>query len=121
MNDQTSRNPYSNWPAGSLALISKLCIGPNRKKIRYMSREEPQNDQDSGWILFSGEEPMPLKPSDFVPTSLTVFIREDSSLEKPLRAPVGTEWTRKPPEDVWLRIIGDDVVNDEGRVVGRAK
>ena len=86
-----------------------------------MRRDEPKSAQDSGWMLFSGEEKTPLNPADFVATALAAFIRDDPTLEKPFQAPVGTEWTRKPPKDVWLRIIGDDVVDDQGRVVGHAK
>ena len=72
-------------------------------------------------MFFSGEEDQPLHPAKFVITALPLFIRDDPSLESPLSAPVGTEWTRKAPEDVWLRIVGDNVVDQRGLVVGHAQ
>ena len=96
-------------------------MGPSRKRVRYLKRDEPQFPQDSGWMLFSGEEAQPLNPADFTPTALRAFVREDPSLEKPCASAIGTEWTRRPPEDVWLRIVADDVVDDEGRVIGKAR
>lgn len=116
-----AENPCSGWPDGSIAFASKLCIGPNRKRVRFMRRDEPKSAKDSGWVLFSGGEKTPLNPADFVATALPAFIRDDPTLEMPFRAPVGTEWTRKSPEDAWLRIVGDDVVDDQGCVVGKAK
>ena len=114
-------NPFSGWPPGSIAFVSKLCIGPNRKKVRFMRRDEPRSAQDSGWTLYSGDERTPVDPADFVATALPAFIRDDLTLERPFEARVGTEWTRRPPEDVWLRIMGDDVVDEHGSVVGQAK
>ena len=72
-------------------------------------------------MFFSGEEDQPLHPAKFVITALPLFIRDDPSLESPLSAPVGTEWPRKAPEDVWLRIVGDNVVDQRGLVVGHAQ
>jgi hypothetical protein len=118
---RASENPYGGWPAGSIAFVSKLCIGPDRKKVRFMRRDQPRSAQDSGWTLFSREERMRLNPADFVATALPAFIRDDPPLEKPFQTPVSTEWTRKPPEDVWLRIVGGDVVGDQGQVVGHAR
>ena len=40
-----------------LVLATKLCIGPDRHKVRFMLREEPNNPKDSGWVFFSGLEP----------------------------------------------------------------
>ena len=96
-------------------------MGPERRKVRFLSREKSQFPQDSGWLLCSGEEGQPLNPADFVPTALVAYVREDPSLEEPLKAPIGSEWTRKEPEDVWLRVVGDDVVDDSGKKVGSTR
>ena len=114
-------NPFADWPVGSLAFVSKLCMGPSRVKVRYLKRDHPRFPQDSGWMLFSGDEPEPLSPADFVPTALAAFVRDDPSLAEPFESPIGAEWTRRAPEDVWLRIVGDEVVDREGRVVGKAR
>ncbi|MBI2510693.1 MAG: DUF2185 domain-containing protein [Opitutae bacterium] len=112
---------YAKSADASLAWVSTACIGPERKKVRFMRRDEAKFRQDSGWMLFSGEEEQPLHPAAFVITALPLFVRDDPSLEGPLRASVGTEWTRKAPEDVWLRIVGDEVVDQSGVVVGHAQ
>jgi hypothetical protein len=112
---------YAKAPASSLAWVSTDCVGPERKKVRFMRRDAPKFRQDSGWMFFSGEEEQPLDPAKFVITALPLFIRDDPTLESPLSAAVGTEWTRKAPDDVWLRIVGDRVVDQDGTVVGHAR
>ena len=67
-------NPFADWPIGSLALVSKFCIGPSRKKVRYLKRDAPRFPQDSGWMLFSGDGAQPLNPADFVPTAVRAFL-----------------------------------------------
>ena len=49
-----------------LVMATKMCVGPERLKVRFILREEPNNPTDSGWVFFSGFEPegYKLAPSD---------------------------------------------------------
>jgi hypothetical protein len=111
---------YRDWPDSSLAIASAECIGPERTPVRFMRRDEPRFRQDSGWSLFSGSESDAFAddPSNFKPVLLSRYVELDPSLASVVAQPVGTEWTRKPPEDWWYQIISDKVVDSSGHVVG---
>lgn len=39
-----------------LVMVTKMCVGPDRSRVRFIMREEPHNPTDSGWVFFSGLE-----------------------------------------------------------------
>lgn len=44
----------SGFPIGYV-MASRL-VADERRKVRWMYREEPDNDKDSGWRMFCGDE-----------------------------------------------------------------
>jgi hypothetical protein len=106
----------------TVAFASDLCIGPNRKPVRYMRRDDCSLTlkNHTRWILFSGEESAEefRDPSRFKRVFLPSFIREDTSLAPLVDSPVGAEWTRSKAENIWRRIVNDQVIDDDGKVIG---
>jgi len=38
------------------AVLASRLVAVDRKKVRFIYREEPDNEYDSGWRVFAGEE-----------------------------------------------------------------
>jgi hypothetical protein len=111
---------YTNWPLASIALVSSMCVGPERKRVRYMHRMPPRFKQESGWILYCGEESDDFADDwqNFKRVVLSSCIEDDASLASVLESAIGSEWTRKAPEDIWRRIIDGKVIDENGQVIG---
>ena len=104
---------------GLLAVVSKLCIGPNRLPVRHAEREEPNNVSDSGWILRSGNE-TPEYADDsgnYALVPLNLMVGTDRSLDILHEQPVGTELTRKDAAEPWRWIIDGKIVDEDGRII----
>jgi hypothetical protein len=105
---------------GELAVISSLCIGPDRIPVMHGKRDTPNNVSDSGWILSSGEEAPEFlaDSSNYKLVPLERMIAAEPTLA-PLRdMPVGTEITRKLVTEPWRYIAGVKVTDEDGRIVG---
>ena len=89
-----------------LVLATKLCIGPDRHKVRFMLREEPNNPKDSGWVFFSGLEPEGYNENhdNFIICPLNSFIELEPSIEPLINSPVGSAWERPTDDNGWLKI-----------------
>ena len=89
-----------------LVMATKLCIGPDRNKVRFIVREEPNNPADSGWMFFSGLEPEGYNdnPENFVICPLSQFVEIAPSIEPYLNSPVGFAWERPTDEGGWLKV-----------------
>ena len=87
-----------------LCLFSKRLLPPKREKIRFMHRQEPMNEQDSGWQFYSGFEPEVIGPEDLVLCPLDRVCELDPSVKALLGAPVGAAWERLPETEVWERV-----------------
>ena len=104
---------------GLLVVCSKLCIGPDRLPVRHAVREEIKNVADSGWILASGTESPTFgsNPKNYVMVPLNRMVETDASLKILYEQPVGTELTRKDLTEAWRWIVGDKVVDEDGKVI----
>ena len=105
---------------GELAVISSLCIGPDRIPIMHGKRDTPNNVSDSGWTLSSCKETPEFlaDASNYKLVPLERMIAADPTLA-PLRdMPLGSEITRKLVTEPWRFIVGDKVVDDDGKPVG---
>jgi hypothetical protein len=120
--EEPLRPGHSFSPDQTVAFASDLCIGSDRTPVRYMRRDAAflTLRNHTGWILFSGEESAEQfrDPSRVKQVSLPSFIREDPSLGPLIDSPVGTEWTRSRTENIWRRIVNDQVVDEDGNVIG---
>lgn len=81
-------------PAGG-AFASNLVV-KGRKKIRFMYRERPDNDYDSGWRFFSGQEDQVYadNPSNFAIYALTTIAEIDPDIVPFLGSPAPCAFER---------------------------
>ena len=105
-----------------VALASKLCVGPNRKPVMNMKREdirEPDKTDLTGWIMFSGAEDSEFMsdPANFVRVSLPSYIKEDPSMGFVVDLPVGAEVVRNQKEMRWRRVIDNKVYDSDATVL----
>ena len=105
---------------GPLAVVSSMCIGPDRLPVMHASREAPNNISDSGWILSSGQESKEFAAAsdNFKLVPLERMIDTDSTLAQLRELPVGAEITRREVSEPWRFIVDDRVVDEDGKVVG---
>jgi len=108
---------------GPVAFVSSMCIGPKRLPVMHGTRDKPHNVSDSGWILSSGEESKQFAadPDNYKMVPLERMIDDDRTLG-PLRdLPIGTEITRRDVSEPWRFIVNDQVLDDDGKVVGEPR
>ena len=105
---------------GPLAIVSCMCIGPARLPVMHAMRGKPNNVSDSGWILDSGRESREFAadPGNYKLVPLERMIDTDATLA-PLRDwPLGTEITRLEVLKPWRFIVNEQVVDEDGKIVG---
>jgi hypothetical protein len=91
-----------------LVLATGQVTGPNRRPICFAFRTEPNNDADSGWVFWSGEEDQAYldNSSNTGLYPLLGFLELDPSLEAILRHPINTAWERDDVSDAWREVVG---------------
>ncbi len=93
------------------ALISKLVIDENLV-ITWVYRDQPEMEEDSGWRIFSGEEPEEFFDEDaednFVMIQLKDLVENDPTLESILKSPSNSEFERIDENSPWT-IPSDDM------------
>jgi hypothetical protein len=79
------------------ALVSRLIIDGD-EPVRFLCRQEPDNQRDSGWRLFSGVEPDGYldDPDNIRIVELSELIAMDRRLEPLLTAPTGSAFECEP-------------------------
>lgn len=82
-------------------------ISKENYPIRYIVRDEPQNQADSGWAFFSGineDEEYTSNPDNFQVFSLNTIANVDQSILPLLDSPLGTAFEKLPGEDQWKKV-----------------
>ncbi|MBR4840673.1 MAG: DUF2185 domain-containing protein [Paludibacteraceae bacterium] len=81
-------------PGYCLATDKITCEG---KRVGYMYREEPDNERDSGWRFFSGEEDQEYvdDPENIEMFSLNTIANYDPDIISLLNAPYGSAFERE--------------------------
>jgi len=84
------------------ALVSAMCL-EGGECVRFLYREEPDREEDSGWRMFSGHE-----PDDYIndPDNIGVvdvgwMLDRDPSLLQPLKEGVGAVFEREDQGAEW--------------------
>jgi hypothetical protein len=79
---------------GSCIASDEITVGG--KAVGYMYRQEPDNDQDSGWRFFSGSEPQDFADdaTNFEIYDVNTIANYDPSIVSLLWAPVGSAYGR---------------------------
>src|SRR5262245_60833748 len=101
--DVVPKNFTRNAP---LVLASKQVCGPNRLPVCFAFRLEPNNEADSGWVFWSGQEDQSFidDSSNTIVCPLFSFIDMDSTILDVLRRPVFTAWERDNVGAEWKEV-----------------
>lgn len=69
----------------------------NRRKVRFMYREQPDNKDDSGWRFFSGDEDQAYvdDPDHIAIYDIETILGLDRDVEPYLSAPAGSAFERE--------------------------
>jgi len=80
-------------------LAPKVLVG-NKLKVRFMYREKPDNDNDSGWRFFSGEEDQDYvdNPNNIAIYDIETILAIDDSVKAHLSSPIGSAFEREDAE-----------------------
>src|SRR6516164_4743835 len=82
-------------PLSLLAIVTAR-VWEEGRPVRWLYRSEPDNERDSGWRVFAGDEPPGY--TDSPETARLVPLRElidrDRALEELFRAPAGSAFER---------------------------
>lgn len=74
--------------------------------VLFIYREDPDNDQDSGWRAFSGAEDQEYinNPDNWKLVSLDVLTDRDPSVSEVLEYPVGSAFERNQENEDWIHV-----------------
>ena len=91
-----------------LALASRQVIGPDRQPVLFAFRLTPNNEHDSGWVFWSGNEDQEFvnDNANTVVTPLSAFLQMDPTLSDLINRPAGTAWERDAPGAPWQEVPG---------------
>lgn len=91
----------------------KTCLVTNKitidgMKVGFMYREEPDDEDDSGWRFLSGTEDDEYMddPENMMMVDLNVVANYDKAIIPILKKPVGTEWERIEGTNRWQVLEG---------------
>ncbi|MBK6979323.1 MAG: DUF2185 domain-containing protein [Cytophagaceae bacterium] len=91
----------------------KTCLVTNKitidgMKVGFMYREEPDDEDDSGWRFLSGTEDDEYMddPENMMMVDLNVVANYDKAILPILKKPVGSEWERIEGTNRWQALEG---------------
>jgi hypothetical protein len=87
------------------AFVSNMCLEKG-SAVRFLYREPPDQKQDSGWRMFSGEEPEGYVdiPSNISLLMVGYLLDKDPTLLEPLKGNVGEAFEREGRDSPWIKI-----------------
>jgi hypothetical protein len=87
------------------ALVSRKVLDEGLP-VRFLYREKPDRDEDSGWRMFSGYEGDAYSddPNNIAVVRLSEFGTLDKRVDALLDAPVGSVFERKPEEEAFAPV-----------------
>ncbi|MDR1802842.1 MAG: DUF2185 domain-containing protein [Treponema sp.] len=96
-------------------MATKMLVD-NKRKVRFMYREEPSNDQDSGWRFFCGDEDQDYtdNPDNIAIYNVNTIIAIDKSIMPYLNSIKGTALEREDENGVFT-ISEDFEFGEEGK------
>ena len=83
-------------------MATKMLVD-NKRKVRFMYREEPSNEQDSGWRFFCGDEDQDYTddPGNIAIYDINTIIAIDRSITPYLTSAKGTALEREDENGVF--------------------
>lgn len=105
-----SANDIKPVAEGRGACIATDRITVDGKPVGYMYREEPQNDLDSGWRFFSGDEDQQYmdNPAHHSIYDVNTIANYDPSVIPCLDAAVGMAFEKLPGATEFVEVEGDE-------------
>jgi hypothetical protein len=87
------------------AFVSNMCLEKGNG-VRFLYREEPDRSEDSGWRMFSGNEPDGYvdDPSNIRLMNVGFMLDRDPTLLEPLKAGTGAVFERESLGTAWQKI-----------------
>jgi hypothetical protein len=87
------------------AFVSNMCLEKGNA-VRFLHREHPDRGEDSGWRMFSGNEPEGYVdiPSNISLLNVGFVLDKDPTLLEPLKGSVGEAFEREGPGRPWAKI-----------------
>ena len=78
-------------------VLATRALVDERRKVRFMYRERPDNEQDSGWRFFSGDEDQDYvdNPAHIAVYDVETILKLDRDVEPWLSAPEGSAFERE--------------------------
>ncbi|WP_017733053.1 DUF2185 domain-containing protein [Nafulsella turpanensis] len=91
-------------PMGGCMATDKITV--EGLQVRYMYREDPFNEMDSGWRLFSGTESQEYvdEPSNTEIYDLNTIANYDRAIIPYLTSPIGTVLERLADSDRFIKV-----------------
>jgi len=95
------------------AFVSDMCLEEGNA-VRFLYREEPDGSQDSGWRMFSGNEPEGYldNPSNIRLLNVGLILDRDPTLLEPLKAGTGEAFERESPGKAWQKVTDWNPVDE---------
>ena len=95
--------------------IASYLVAKERKKVRFMYREKPDNEHDSGWRFFSGNEDQEFadQPSNFAIYALTTIAEIDPDIVPFLSLPAPCAFERRQDDQPFLEARGFEFQAEE--------
>jgi len=90
----------------------------NKRKVRFMYREEPINEQDSGWRFLCGDENQNYieNPDNIITCDIQTIMEIDKSITPYLSAIVGTAYERKSDDGIFQKSYDVELkISDRGK------
>lgn len=84
------------------ALVSAMCLEED-ECVRFLYREEPDREEDSGWRMFSGHETDEYNddPDNIAVVDIGWMLDKDPSLLEPLKQGTGAVFERDEKDSPW--------------------
>jgi hypothetical protein len=76
-------------------------------KVGFMYREEPEDEDDSGWRFMSGTEDEDYmdNPENYLICDVNVVANYDKAIIPMIKKPVGSEWERVEGQDYFRKLL----------------
>ena len=89
------------------AFVSNMCLEKGNA-VRFLYREQPDRGEDSGWRMFSGNEPEGYVDiaSNISLLNVGFVLDKDPTLLEPLKGSVGEAFEREGPGRPWVKVAG---------------
>jgi hypothetical protein len=96
---------FADFPRIGAVMASKM-VTEKKKKVKFMYREKPTRDEDSGWRIFSGFEDQEYvdNPNNTGIYNPTTILKIDSSIANLLLKPLGSVFEREDENSNWYEV-----------------